>query len=315
MPAIHSITPHLDYGYFVEDDIDFEIRHVEDPDKYGEGLLFPVCLGDWFNNRYRAFHELGHGTFSTVWLAHDTLKQKAVALKIMVPGNVAEHELHIQDEIRHRVRDTSNLVLYTDIFFVGNINNKQHRVLAFPAFAPRTNDPDFLRQIPMATRMRAAKQLLEILASLHDRGFVHGDVRGKNLMWGVVPLDSSDPNAVYKYFGRPEKLSLKPEQPAELVLPLKINPLLFQGNYISSYSMKGASGEYYDQNTKVDTTKFGTFLNRIGQEADLSKQQHAISMAMKVFRYLPEQRLTASQLLQDPSFKILTENNSPQFYA
>lgn len=39
---------------------------------YRQGGLHPVLLGDAFKDgRYKIFHKLGRGDFSTVWLAKD----------------------------------------------------------------------------------------------------------------------------------------------------------------------------------------------------------------------------------------------------
>jgi serine/threonine protein kinase len=138
MPASSSDTSHSsesDHGYFVEsgddDEGDVEIE-TEDKEKYQKGLYFPVCIGDYIADRYRIVHKLGHGAFSTVWLAHDANTKKDVALKIMIPGDAAEHELRMQKEIMQTVKDVSRLVLYTDAFFVRDDNDRDHRVLSFP---------------------------------------------------------------------------------------------------------------------------------------------------------------------------------------
>jgi hypothetical protein len=57
---------------------------IENIRKYCPGGYHPVRLGDKFNDRYIVEHKLGHGGFSTVWLAQDTQMQRLVALKINV---------------------------------------------------------------------------------------------------------------------------------------------------------------------------------------------------------------------------------------
>ena len=67
---------------------------------------------------YRIEHKLGHGGFSTVWLARDIQEEKDVALKIMIPGNAGEDEYKMQTEILRTVQDTSNLLTYLKTFFL-----------------------------------------------------------------------------------------------------------------------------------------------------------------------------------------------------
>lgn len=55
---------------------DGEGRDVEDPQRYTMGGLHPIGLGDVMTSmhsssprQYRILHKLGHGAYSTVWLA------------------------------------------------------------------------------------------------------------------------------------------------------------------------------------------------------------------------------------------------------
>ena len=66
---------------------------VEDMSMYKLGGYHPVTLGDTFSSisdskapRYRVLHKLGHGSFSTVWLAQDLANGKYVyILHLIVP--------------------------------------------------------------------------------------------------------------------------------------------------------------------------------------------------------------------------------------
>ena len=52
-------------------DFFFEGPGLEPPARYRPGGYHPVHIGDIYRERYRVIHKLGHGTYSTVWLAHD----------------------------------------------------------------------------------------------------------------------------------------------------------------------------------------------------------------------------------------------------
>jgi hypothetical protein len=41
-------------------------------------------------------HKLGHGAFSTVWVAQDRIGNRDVALKILMLGNIDEREYRMQ---------------------------------------------------------------------------------------------------------------------------------------------------------------------------------------------------------------------------
>jgi serine/threonine protein kinase len=163
----------LDHNDFVDSD-GSEVCDIEDstenPEWYQRGFYYPICIGEVLAQTYRIEHKLGHGGFSTVWMAHDIRKGKDVALKTMVPGNTGEYELTMQKEIIRTVRNTSSLLTYLTTFSLpGHQGN--HQVLVFPVRGPSLGS--CLRERPIATRMSAAKQLLEALECLHKGGIVH----------------------------------------------------------------------------------------------------------------------------------------------
>ena len=58
------------------------IEDVEKMEYHEAGGYHPVKIGDYFHHRYRVVHKLGHGTYSTIWLARDEVSNRYVALKI-----------------------------------------------------------------------------------------------------------------------------------------------------------------------------------------------------------------------------------------
>lgn len=162
-----------DWGDFVDSEDEMEVEvEAEVTDRYSEGIYFPICLGDILVDRYRIEHKLGHGGFSTVWMAHDTFNRRDVALKIIKPGYAGEHEYAIHNEILASVKDRRFLLLYQDTFLLHSPpGHNTHRVLVFPVKGP--NFRDHYRKTPFATRISSLLQLLQGLASLHNAGFVH----------------------------------------------------------------------------------------------------------------------------------------------
>ena len=161
-----------DCGDFVDSDDEYDVEErAEPPERYAFGRLYcPIRIGQVLVQTYRIEHKLGHGGFSTVWMAHDINKNRDVALKIMIPGEEAEYELSMQNEIMRTVQDTSGLLTYKDTFLIrGYYGN--HRVLVFPVRGPSLQSP--LLEMPLTARMSAARQLLTALKCLHDGGIVH----------------------------------------------------------------------------------------------------------------------------------------------
>ncbi|EEQ32722.1 hypothetical protein McanCB56680_005701 [Microsporum canis] len=209
-----------DYGDFADSDGDVDI------DVYAERQwdykFYPIRIGEVLNQAYRIDHKLGHGGFSTVWMAHDLKNKKDVALKIVATEAWGEHDYSIQEEIKRAVKDTSHLVIHTATFFLRG-KDCNHRVLVFPLRGPTLGSP-VGRRTPMRSRMSAAKQLLEALANLHEGGIVHRDINNHNVMWGISPTENLDREAKYKTLGRPLKVAIpdEPWKPGEVVKPMVI---------------------------------------------------------------------------------------------
>ena len=106
-----------DRGNFVDSDEEPEVEEcTEDRKDYHLGFYYPIRIGDVLNQTYRIEHKLGHGGFSTVWLARDIPGEKDVALKIIIPGKAGENEYNMQNEIISTMQDTSNILNIRRLF-------------------------------------------------------------------------------------------------------------------------------------------------------------------------------------------------------
>lgn len=163
-----------DCGDFVDSDDEYDVEEKAEPlERYTFGRLYcPIRIGQLLVQTYRIEHKLGHGGFSTFWMAHDIKKNRDVALKIMVSGEDAEYELSMQNKIIRTVQDTSRLLIYKDTFLIHGYHG-YHRVMVFPVRGPSLGS--CLRKMSLAARMSAARQLLVALKCLHDGGIVHRD--------------------------------------------------------------------------------------------------------------------------------------------
>ncbi|KAH8429770.1 uncharacterized protein LDX57_007442 [Aspergillus melleus] len=387
-----------DFGDFVSnDDEEMDLEWIAEPwDQYDKKrtphVFYPVRLGDLINERYLVEHKLGHGGFSTVWMAHDLRDNRDVALKIMLAGDSGDDEIRIQDEIVHNVRDVSHLITYLDTFLLPG-DGCQHRAQVFPLVGPYICYTTVI-ELSMASRMSAARQLLEALENLHEAGIVHRDLNERNCMWGMTPLHTLSRTAKYEVLGRPLKESIpfvNLWKQGELVMPVEISEklrteefylgdfglakrvndlatprgfppmqfcspdrlhgkvptfacdmwsymVLFSrlycghvpfspafksgliGDFVNSlgplpeewkglYTQPGSQDSWYDQNQTPDP-KWSLESNIAGlcPDADPIELSHVNSIMSRVFTYDPEKRLTATQLLRDPSFRAIMEN-------
>ena len=170
--STHNGDNFNDWGDFVDSEDEFDIETVsEDVNLYPRGMCYPIRIGEVMAGRYRIIHKLGHGSFSTVWMAYDLAEEKDVALKILMLGDSDDREYHMQREIVRAVRDTTYLVVYRSTFFLHSPHG-HHRVLVFPLLGPNLRDHP--PREPPTTRMSFAIQLLQALKNLHDGEIVHG---------------------------------------------------------------------------------------------------------------------------------------------
>ncbi|RHZ70730.1 hypothetical protein CDV55_107255 [Aspergillus turcosus] len=386
-----------DFGDFVSnEDEELDLEEVVEPwHKYDiketSHVFYPIRLGEVVHERYLVEHKIGFGGFSTVWMAHDLQDKKDVALKVMSSGEWGETEIRMQDKIVQNVQDTSHLVIYLTTFLVPG-NNCRHRVLVFPLMGPCLY-PVILRKMSMATRMSAARQLLEALENLHKAGIVHRDLNERNCMWGMVPLHNLNRSAKYEALGRPLKriipfvelwkqgelvrpvevpdnlrteefylgdfgLAMQLGDPmtprgyppmqfcspdrlhrkdpsfgcdmwsymvifAELYLGYTPFPTWLKGGIISGivrclgplpahwrglYTHPGGLDSWYDQCKTPDPNHdLASTIAYFRPDADPIEREHVHSIMNRVFTYCPEKRLTATQLLQDPSFRAIMD--------
>ncbi|KAM5435437.1 hypothetical protein McanCB56680_004594 [Microsporum canis] len=243
-----------DLGDFVttekeEDDVD---DYSEDCSRYcseaSSRVFYPVCIGEILNGRYRIDHKLGHGGFSTVWLAYDLEKQTDVALKITDSSEIGKHEAQIHEQIIWRVKDTSHLMICLGTFSLQGEGSNCHQVLVFPWVGECLSYVK-IQNMSMASRMLAARQILEALDNLHRAGIVHRDVTAYNCFQGISPFKNHTRKYKYERLGRPRKLPIETWykdiwKPGQLVTPVTV-PVDLQENtfYLGDFSLAINVGE------------------------------------------------------------------------
>ncbi|CAG8313130.1 unnamed protein product [Penicillium nalgiovense] len=74
------------------------------------------------------------------------------------------------------------------------------------------------------------------------------------------------------------------------------------------YTHPGGLDSWYDQSQSPDPKYIiAEKIAYFRPDADLAERQHVESIMSKVFIYEPEKRLTAKELLRDPSFRAIME--------
>ena len=166
-------TREEDWGDLVDLDAGDETEEVcESLELYEKGTFYPVKIGEVLHDRYQIQHKLGHGGFATIWLARDLACKKNIALKVVQHGRVGEKEHAMLNAIAKSVKDTAHLIVYEDTFLLDSPHG-EHTVFVFPLHGPNLGSFSYREKLSIASRMSAAKQLLQALKSLHSAGIVH----------------------------------------------------------------------------------------------------------------------------------------------
>jgi serine/threonine-protein kinase SRPK3 len=105
--------------------------NVEDLLRYKIGGYHPVILGDVIRSptdaSYRILHKLGHGTFSTVWLAdHDRsdITPTYVAMKISTADGESANEANLLRSVPSRY-----IIPVVDAFELAGPNGRHHVIV------------------------------------------------------------------------------------------------------------------------------------------------------------------------------------------
>lgn len=125
-----------DWGDFVDSDEEPDVEFAcEDINLFPRGFCYPISIGEIIVERYRIIHKLGHGAFSTVWMAQDMLEKKDVALKILMLGNPDDRDCDMQSDMIGIAKDLTYLLVYHQTFMLPSPHG-QHRVFVLPLQGP-----------------------------------------------------------------------------------------------------------------------------------------------------------------------------------
>ncbi|KAF2494668.1 kinase-like protein [Lophium mytilinum] len=191
---------------------------VENVERYVVGGYHPTHIGDLYHNeRYKIVHKLGHGTFSTVWLARDMVEEKNVALKISCADVPAvSHESQTLGLLKAGQSDHPGRCYVTSLLDKFGIEgpNGKHHCLVMPVSACSASKSKDKRDgghfiFPMPVARSIAAQVLLGLDYIHSCGVIHGDLHTGNILIELPGLDQLPEDELYAHLGEPKKQPLR----------------------------------------------------------------------------------------------------------
>ncbi|KAK7710315.1 hypothetical protein SLS64_005900 [Diaporthe eres] len=189
------------------------IEDVENLKNYQVGGYHPIAIGDTLKDgRYQIVDKLGHGGYSTIWIARDRdAATQYVSVKICISDKtITSHE----NEIVHRLLDSddkrASMILPTLDEFVLDGPNGQHPCIVSPparmSIAASKSSTHGHNIFPLPSARAIAAQLAQAVAFCHAQGVVHGDLHTGNVLLRFAPEDNihalSQP-AFCERFGEP----------------------------------------------------------------------------------------------------------------
>lgn len=138
-----------------------------------------IGIGELLKDRYRLERTLGRGGMAAVWLGHDEVLDRPVAVKVLAdtiagdPGFVARfrREAHTAAGLSH-----PNLV---DVYDFSEEGERPYLVMQF---VPGENLAERLERGRGVECERLARELLAALAHIHAAGILHRDIKPANVI-------------------------------------------------------------------------------------------------------------------------------------
>jgi len=136
-------------------------------------------MSETANTRYRILETLGRGGFGEVFIAHDSILERKVALKFLAHASKPDDQKRFVREARMAAAIAHPYIC--KIYDFGELDGK-----AFIAceYIEGTTLRNYLNDSvpPVVDAMRLAHEILEAMAAAHQGGIVHRDLKPANIM-------------------------------------------------------------------------------------------------------------------------------------
>jgi serine/threonine protein kinase len=138
-----------------------------------------IGIGELLKERYRLERTLGRGGMAAVWLGHDEVLERPVAVKVLSdtiasdPGFVAR--------FRREARTAAGLS-HPNLVGVYDFSEEGERPYLVMQFVPGENLAERLERGEGVDCDRLARELLEALDHIHSVGILHRDIKPANII-------------------------------------------------------------------------------------------------------------------------------------
>jgi len=151
-------------------------------------------VGQFYNNRYLCLKYLGRGTFCRTWLVYDFETKKFYAMKMLGDKFTedGENEIAIFSKVSNLDNPNSRIIKLYDHF---ESNGCIHLIIELMGICILDLIDAFYEQdqnIPIPFMKSMFFDTLKGVKELHDKGIIHTDIKGENIMIDSEPKKIQD---------------------------------------------------------------------------------------------------------------------------
>jgi eukaryotic-like serine/threonine-protein kinase len=138
-----------------------------------------IATGDRLKERYRLERLLGRGGMAAVWLGHDEVLERPVAVKVLSDTIAGDPEFVAR--FRREARTAAGLS-HPNLVGVYDYSEENERPYLVMQFVPGEDLAAKIARQEAVDRDQLARELLEALAHIHAAGILHRDVKPANVI-------------------------------------------------------------------------------------------------------------------------------------
>jgi serine/threonine protein kinase len=139
------------------------------------------------NDRYKLQKRIGSGAFGLIFSAKNVNTNEIVAIKLEPTAQV--------DTLTHEaavLMKLSGIPGIPNLRYYGVPDHNRYMAIDLLGKSLQTVSSDHKKSVPIEIVRAYAKQMVEIIQAVHERGFIHRDIKPPNFMTGPSPGPSSN---------------------------------------------------------------------------------------------------------------------------
>lgn len=139
-----------------------------------------IATGALLKGRYRLQQRLGHGGMAAVWLGHDDVLDRPVAIKVM--SDTISSDPDFLARFRREARVAAGLSHHPNLVEVYDYSEASERPYLVMEFVPGRDLGSLITREGRIDREELARELLGAVAHIHAAGIVHRDIKPHNIL-------------------------------------------------------------------------------------------------------------------------------------